>query len=70
VHGSALVPLPGGAPRGVGASGGVEVGRLPVPWDDDVTGAAPASGGRVLLVSRAHSYRLEVVRVEALESAA
>jgi hypothetical protein len=40
--------------------------RLPVPWTDQVTGSAPVGrGSSVLVVSRAHSYRLDVVRVAA-----
>lgn len=37
---------------------------LPVPWSDVVTGLVPAADGPpVVLVSRAHSYALDVVRV-------
>lgn len=40
--------------------------ELPVPWDDEVTGWAAAGGDeRVLVVSRRHSYSLDVVRVAA-----
>lgn len=58
VHGSSLVPLPGAVPP---PARPVAPPDLPVPWDDEVTGAVPEPGGRALLVSRAHSYRLEVV---------
>ncbi|WP_199422020.1 hypothetical protein [Actinotalea solisilvae] len=38
-----------------------------VPWDDEVTGAAacPTPSGTVVLVSRAHSYGLDLVRLPA-----
>lgn len=61
VHGSSLVPLPGAAPS---PSRPAAQAGLPVPWDDEVTGAVAEPGGRALLVSRAHSYRLEVVRLD------
>lgn len=61
VHGSSLVPLPGPA---AAPARPPAVPDLPVPWDDDVTGAVPEPGGRAVLVSRAHSYRLEVVRLD------
>lgn len=58
VHGSSLVPLPGPVPAPARPVARVD---LPVPWDDEVTGVVGEPGGRALLVSRAHSYRLEVV---------
>ncbi|GEK20773.1 hypothetical protein [Cellulomonas xylanilytica] len=40
------------------------VPRLAVPWDDEVTGWAAAGGDpRVVVVSRRHSYWVDVVRV-------
>lgn len=38
--------------------------RLPVPWDDEVTGWSAAGGDpRVVVVSRRHSYWVDVVRL-------
>ena len=38
--------------------------HLPVPWDDEVTGWSAAGGDpRVVVVSRRHSYWVDVVRV-------
>ena len=67
VHGSSFVPLPdaGGLATDPPSD---PLPELTVPWDDDVTGLAllPAlPGGPVALVSRAHSYALDVVRVAA-----
>ncbi len=58
-HGSAVVRLDGPDEQ-VRAP----APALPVPWDDEVTGWAAAGGdARVLVVSRRHSYALDVVRV-------
>lgn len=60
-------------PRPRGAVGWLLAGRaaapepaLPVPWQDATTGVVPggpATGDDVVLVSRAHSYALDVLRV-------
>lgn len=71
VHGAAVVregaaPPDPPVPDAPWAVRGVD--RLPVPWTDRVTGAVQRDlpgGGRVVLVSRAHSYALDVVRVAA-----
>lgn len=61
VHGSAVVRL-----DRPDEQAWLPAPRLPVPWDDEVTGWAPARGDdRVLVVSRRHSYALDVVRVAA-----
>lgn len=40
-------------------------GRLPVPWQDEVTGVATGGdGSRLLAVSRRHSYLVDLVRLE------
>ncbi|GAA3812443.1 hypothetical protein CSO01_11930 [Cellulomonas soli] len=62
VHGHALVPL-GNVPPALDERAPVGC-SLPVPWQDDVTGLVPdgARAGTVL-VSRAHSYAVDVVRL-------
>lgn len=57
-RGPATAPPPGSPPA------------LPVPWTDTVTGLVPAPDGHVVLVSRAHSYALDVVRLDASPAAA
>lgn len=61
LHGSAVVRLDStDVPEQAAAP------RLPVPWDDEVTGWSAAGGDpRVVVVSRRHSYSLDVVRVAA-----
>lgn len=62
-HGSAVVGL--GDPPPTVASPRPDARRLPVPWVDQVTGAVPGERSDVLLVARAHSCTLDVVRVAA-----
>lgn len=60
VHGTAVLPLPD--ETGLVAPAPARV-TLPVPWRDQVTGVAQAPDAPVALVSRAHSYALDVVRL-------
>ncbi|MFC8190424.1 hypothetical protein ACFUMH_02040 [Cellulomonas sp. NPDC057328] len=72
VHGSAVVRLAPHTdePWGAGPERAVPA-ALPVPWTDEVTGAAPDPHDPALvLVSRAHSYALDVVRLAAADGAA
>ncbi|QCB94006.1 hypothetical protein [Cellulomonas shaoxiangyii] len=73
VHGSAVVALDAELTTEPGPAGDATVparreppvpAALPVPWSDTVTGVVPAPAGPadVVLVSRAHSYALDVVR--------
>jgi len=64
VHGSALVGL-ADEPPPVGTPPTPDPRALPVPWDDEVTGAVPADDEDVVLVARAHSCTLDVVRLAA-----
>lgn len=59
LHGSAVVRLDStDVPERAAAP------TLPVPWDDEVTGWSAAGGDpRVVVVSRRHSYWVDVVRV-------
>lgn len=59
-HGGVVVR--GGPPPHEVARGGA---LPPVPWDDDVTGLARSRGrfGETVLVSRAHSYYVDLLRV-------
>lgn len=59
LHGSAVVRLDStDVPQRAAAP------TLPVPWDDEVTGWSAAGGDpRVVVVSRRHSYWVDVVRV-------
>lgn len=59
LHGSAVVRLDStDVPERAAAP------RLPVPWDDEVTGWSAAAGDpRVVVVSRRHSYVLDLVRI-------
>ncbi|WP_136520453.1 hypothetical protein [Cellulomonas telluris] len=72
VHGAAVVRVapdtdePWGAVPPLAAPA-----ALPVPWTDEVTGTAPDPDDPALvLVSRAHSYALDVVRLPAADGAA
>lgn len=65
-HGSAVVALDGAGGTGTDdLRAPRQVPALPVPWSDTVTGLVPAADGPspVALVSRAHSYALDVVRL-------
>lgn len=63
VHGSTVVGLPD--PPAPAAPPRPDARTLPVPWVDEVTGAVPDERGDVVLVARAHSCSLDVVRLEA-----
>ncbi|QGQ19703.1 hypothetical protein GC089_11285 [Cellulomonas sp. JZ18] len=72
VHGSAVVRLAPDTdePWGAGPQPAAPA-ALPVPWTDEVTGAAPDPDDPALvLVSRVHSYALDVVRLAAADGAA
>lgn len=59
LHGSAVVRL-----DSTDVPERAAVPTLPVPWDDEVTGWSAAGGDpRVVVVSRRHSYWVDVVRV-------
>ncbi|MCC2315326.1 hypothetical protein [Cellulomonas xiejunii] len=60
VHGSAVVGLADHAEVTVPER--PDARTLPVPWVDEVTGVVPGDQG-VVLVARAHSYALDVVRL-------
>ena len=61
IHGGELVPLPEPVKLGrVSRRLAAAVARA-VPWQDEITGAADQDG--LVLVSRRHSYRCDVVRL-------
>lgn len=70
VHGSAVVHAtasPGAGLPDTGAAPGGPAwrGPLPVPWHDEVTGSALDPSGRVVAVSRRHSYLVDLVHLGA-----
>lgn len=62
-HGAAVPGVPPAAGPDATAPPRRHARALPVPWVDEVTGALPDESGDVLLVARAHSCTLDVVRL-------
>lgn len=61
IHGGELVPLPDPVTPGRVSNRLAAAVARAVPWQDAITGAAEADG--LVLVSRRHSYRCDVVRL-------